>query len=73
MRELDVVALTRDFPEERLTKGDVGTIVDVHQEGAGFTVEFLTPTGETIAVVTLAAADVRPTRSTEVVHARTVA
>lgn len=73
MRELDVVALTRDLPEENLMKNDVGTVVAVHQGGAGYTVEFLTPDGDTVALVTLSPGDLRPTRSTEVIHARTLA
>jgi len=73
MRELDVVALTRDLPGEKLVDGDVGTVVAVHQGGAGYTVEFLTPGGDTIAVVTVPADAVRPTRPTVVTHARNVA
>jgi hypothetical protein len=35
MRELDVVALTRDLPGEKLVDGDVGTVVAVHQGAPG--------------------------------------
>lgn len=70
--ELDLVVLKRDLPTERLTTGDVGTIVLVHQQGAGYEVEFTTLSGDTVAVVTLDAADVRPVDAREIIHARAV-
>jgi hypothetical protein len=42
INELDLVVLKRDLPTERLTAGDVGTVVLVHQQGAGYEVEFTT-------------------------------
>ncbi|QQO33826.1 DUF4926 domain-containing protein [Bradyrhizobium diazoefficiens] len=70
--ELDLVVLKRDLPEERLTAGDVGTVVLVHQQGAGYEVEFTTLSGDTVAGVTLDAADVRSVGPREIVHARAV-
>ena len=70
--ELDLVVLKRDLPAGRLTAGDVGTVVLVHQRGAGYEVEFATLGGDTVAVVTLDAADVRPVDAREIVHARAV-
>ncbi|MGY4500294.1 hypothetical protein ACVWYH_004225 [Bradyrhizobium sp. GM24.11] len=70
--ELDLVVLKRDLPEERPTAGDVGTVVLVHQQGAGYEVEFTTLSGDTVAVVTLDAADVRSVAPREIVHARAV-
>jgi hypothetical protein len=70
--ELDLVVLTRDLPKERLAAGDVGTVVLVHQQGAGYEVEFTTLSGDTVAVVTLDASDVRPVEAREIVHARAV-
>jgi hypothetical protein len=63
MNELDMVALATDLPEHGLAKGDIGTIVMTHANGAGFEVEFVTLEGETVAVVTLAAEKVRPIAS----------
>lgn len=71
--ELDVVVLTRNLPEYGLEAGDVGTVVMVHQERAGYEVEFMTLTGETLAVVTLPADSVRSIREREIAHARVVA
>lgn len=40
MKLLDVVVLTEDIPEHGLRVGDVGTIVEVYEDGAAFEVEF---------------------------------
>ena len=71
--DLDIVVLTRDLPEYGLEAGDVGAVVMVHEGDAGYEVEFVTFTGETVAVVTLVAGDVRPIRKREIAHARVVA
>jgi hypothetical protein len=68
--ELASVVLTADLPERGLRPGDIGTVVLVHQGGQGYTVEFLTLSGETVAIVTLAAAQVRPIRRNEIAHVR---
>jgi hypothetical protein len=73
IEELDRVALTKPLSAYGLEAGDVGTVVAVHAGGAGYTVEFLTLTGETMAIETLPAEAVRPVQSREVTHARAVA
>jgi len=73
MDELDRVVLVTDVPEHGLEAGDVGTVVMVHQGGQGYTVEFLTLTGETVAVETLNAAQVRLVRPNEISHVRQLA
>jgi hypothetical protein len=70
IEELDRVALTRAIPENRLEAGDVSTVVCVHDGGRGYTVEFLSLQGKTVAIVTLAADDVRPIRPREIAHVR---
>jgi hypothetical protein len=70
--ELGFVVLKRNLPDARLAVGDVGTVVLVHQQGAGYEVEFTTLSGETVAVMTLDASDVRPVDAREIVHARAV-
>lgn len=50
IRELDIVALTCDVPEDGLKRGDTGTVVDVLGDGAAFLVEFMDSDGDTIAV-----------------------
>lgn len=66
----DQVILTRDLPEHRLVAGDIGTIVAIHQGGKGYTLEFATVHGDTVAIVTVHAAEVRPAREREVPHVR---
>jgi len=73
MKELDSVILARDLPEHGLRKGDIGTVVLVHGEGAGFEVEFTALDGETMAVISLPASDVRRATPREIPHARRVA
>ena len=72
IEELASVVLTTDMPERGLLTGDIGTVVLVHQQGQGYTVEFVTLGGETVAVVTLSAEQVRPIRANEIAHAREV-
>jgi hypothetical protein len=45
----------------------------VHDQGAAYEVEFLTLAGETLAVLTLTAAQVRPAAADEIPHVRHVA
>jgi hypothetical protein len=73
IKELDPVVLTEDLPVEGLRAGDVGWVVLVHRNGAGFEVEFVTLGGETVSVVTLDAGAVRPVGPKEIAHARAVA
>jgi hypothetical protein len=69
LKELDPAVLTEDLPEHGLQRGDIGAIVLVHGH-EGYEVEFVTLDGETIAVVSLTAAQVRPIAQREILHAR---
>jgi len=73
INELDDVILTRDMPEHGLSAGDIGTVVLVHRNGAGYEVEFTALDGETIAVLTLMPDEVRRANSHEIAHARQLA
>lgn len=73
IKEHDRVVLTTDVPGEKLAAGDVGTVVHVYREGKAFEVEFVSLDGETVAVVTLERARVRPVEHREITHARRVA
>ena len=70
IKEHDCIVLTEDLPAEGLKAGDIGTVVHIHQHGAGYEVEFMTLTGETITVVTLLAAQVRPLTRRDMAHVR---
>jgi len=70
IKELDLVSLRQDVPEYGLVTGDVGTVVMVHGEGQGYEVEFVTSAGETVAVLSLYADQVRSLAGREILHAR---
>ncbi len=70
IKELDDVVLRVDLPQAGLAAGDVGTVVLVHRNGEGFEVEFTALNGETVAVVTLRANEVRPVGRREISHVR---
>jgi hypothetical protein len=70
--------LTRDMPDEGLIAGDVGAVIHIHSrpgaaEPAGYTLEFFSLDGESIAIATVSASDVRPVAKGEIAHARAVA
>ncbi len=73
IKELDLIALATDLPSHGLVDGDVGTVVMVHRKGEGYEVEFMTSDGTTIAVLSLAANQVRPLAGHQVLHARELA
>jgi len=70
IKEHDCVVLTADVPEFGLRAGDIGTVVHVHDAGRGYEVEFMTLTGETVAVATLPARDVRAVNRRDLAHTR---
>ncbi len=70
--EHDVVVLQRDLPEHNLRAGDVGAVVHVYTDGKAYEVEFVTGTGQTLAVETLEPNDVRPPGASEILHIRSV-
>jgi len=70
IKEHDRIALKTNLPAQKLKAGDIGTVIHVHKKGAAFEVEFLTLHGETAAVTTLEASQVRPIQKKEIAHAR---
>lgn len=70
IEEHDRVVLTTKEPEAGLEPGDVGTVVHVYSGGEAFEVEFVTLTGDTVAVLTVDRDEVRPVQSRELTHAR---
>jgi hypothetical protein len=58
---LQVVALTDDLPEQRLRRGQVGTVVEA-LGGDRFLVEFSDNRGQTYALLPLAAHQLLPLR-----------
>lgn len=70
IKEHDRIVLKTAVPAEGLEAGDVGTIVHAYCDGAAYEVEFTTLNGDTAAVVTVEAAQVRPVHEREITHAR---
>jgi hypothetical protein len=70
IKEFDQVALTTDLPDFQLIVGDVGTVVDITPNGKQYTLEFFNFDGKTIAVVPVAATQIRAIGSREVTHSR---
>jgi hypothetical protein len=71
------VVLTRDLPEHGLRAGDVGVVVEHYpataENSEGYELEFVSATGQTLAVVSVAAAGVREANPNEVLSVREVA
>lgn len=76
IREFERAVLIRDLPEKGLKAGDLGTVVDVYGgeggEAAGYSLEFFTLDGETLAVATVMADAVRAVGAKDVAHVRTL-
>ena len=70
IKEHDCVVLTRDLVAEALKAGDIGTVVHIHGDGAGYEVEFMTLAGETVSVVTLLPDQLRSIARREIAHVR---
>jgi hypothetical protein len=70
IKEHDRVVLKSQLPKEGLKAGDVGTVVHVHKDSKAFEVEFVALDGETVAIATLLASQVRPVHRKEITHAR---
>ena len=77
LAEFRRVVLRRDLPEHGLRAGDVGVIVEHYpataDNGEGYELEFVSATGQTIAVVSVPAAAVREASPHEVLSVREVA
>ena len=58
--EHEEVLLAEDIPEKGLSRGALGAVVLVHRLGEAYEVEFLSPAGDTVAVLTLRPNQVRP-------------
>ena len=71
------VALAVDFPQERLRKGDIATIVEHHPGKAGqepgYSLEVFDAVGNTVAVVTTRESQLASLNSNELLHVRQLA
>ena len=72
IKNFDRIILTEDLEGEGLKLGDVGTVVEIYNQGEGYEVEFFTLKGETRAVITLLANQVREIKGKDVPNARSL-
>jgi len=73
IQELEDVILECDLPKHGLRREEIGAVVLIHRGVEGYEVEFATLDGETVAVVTLLAFQVRPAHKRKIAHARELA
>lgn len=72
IKELDTIVLSHDVKEFGLKQGDIGAVVHVYNGDSAYEVEFVTGEGDTLAVLTLTAEDVRPMKEHEILHVREI-
>ena len=70
LKEHSRVVLTDDVPSEGLRAGDVGTIVHVYPSGKAYEVEFFSLSGQTLAVATVDAGQLRAVADSDFTHSR---
>lgn len=58
-KELEIVELTHDIKEKKLSEGDRGTVVGIYKDGEAYEVEFIALDGKSSVLLTLALADIR--------------
>jgi Domain of unknown function (DUF4926) len=75
-KEFQQVALAKDIPEEKLCRGDLVTIVDIHPANGGevgYSIEVFNALGETIAVTTVPESVLEELTANDVLHKRSLA
>jgi hypothetical protein len=75
-KEFQRVALANAIPEERLCRGDLATIVDIHPVNGGevgYSIEVVNALGETIAVTTVPESVLEELTANDVLHKRSLA
>lgn len=70
IKEHDCIVLTQDIPGDGLQTGDVGTVVHIHRDAEAYEVEFITLTGQTVAVATVLSSHLRPVGRSDLTHVR---
>ena len=67
------MVLTVALPDHGLEPGDVGVVVHVYPRQEAYEVEFVTLAGQTAAIVTASADQIRTIGKTEIQHERELA
>jgi len=74
-KEFQQVALAKAIPENKLRRGDLATIVDIHPANGGevgYSIEVFNALGETIAVTTVPESVLEELTANEVLHVRSL-
>lgn len=69
----DRVVLANDLPGTKLKKGDVGTVVEIYNDGEAYEVEFFALDGSTLDVRTIEANYLKAVSGNMVLHTRELA
>ncbi len=72
IKEHERVVLTVDLPQYHLKVGDIGVVVMIHGNQAGYELELFSADGQTLDVVTVEADQVRPVTRRDMMHVRTL-
>lgn len=70
IKEFEQVVITKDLPQYQLKAGDLGVVVMIHGDHAGYELEIFGVDGHTLDVVTVEASQVRPVSNRDILHAR---
>ena len=68
IKEYEQVVLIEDLPEHQLKTGDLGTVVMIHGNHAGYELEIFSAGGDTLDVVTVEASQVRSVPLVRLMH-----
>jgi hypothetical protein len=74
-KEFQRVALAKDIPEQKLRRGDLATVVDIHPANGGevgYSIEVFNALGQTIAVTTVAESGLEELTANEILHVRSL-
>lgn len=72
IKEFDQVVLRVDLPAHQLQAGDMGVVVMIHGDHAGYELEIFSADGHTLDVVTVHADQVRAVNRRDVLHVREI-
>lgn len=73
MQEHDQVVVVEDLKDLPVRAGDIGTVVHVYPSNKAYEVEFVSLTGQTVGLATLASDKIRAIHEGEIAHARLLA
>lgn len=70
--EYDRAVLLEDIAAAGFQAGDIGVVIHIHREGAGYELEMMTSDGHTLDVITVHDHQVRAVTDRDMLHVRPV-